>query len=169
VGSLGDVSRYRTDNVSNARARGLEASAAWRLPVGISMRGTYTLLDTEIRAVDGTAQAPSPYRVGDRLLRRPTHHGSVAADWTRDRLAIFAALQARGETFDAEPSFGPGGGLYENEGHIVFDVGGSYALRPGLHAFARVLNLFDSRHEEVLGYPSPGRTAYAGIRIAAGR
>ena len=31
------------------------------------------------------------------------------------------------------------------------------------------LNLFDRRYEPGLGFPSPGRTAFAGVRVAAGR
>jgi len=169
VGSLRDASRYRTDNISNARARGVETAAAWRAATGVSLRGTYTFLDTEIRAVDGLALAPSPYRVGDALLRRPTHQGSVAVDWTLPRVTMFAMIEARGASLDAEPAFGPGGGLYENTGHAVVDVGGSYRLVRGVEVFARVLNLFDRTYEEVLGYPAPGRTAFAGVRVAARR
>lgn len=169
VGSLLDVSRYATDNISNARARGLETSAAWRASIGIGLKGTYTFLDTEIRAVDGQAQAPSPYRVGDRLLRRPTHQGSLALEWTSSNITVFASLNARGETLDAEPAFGPSGGLYENPGRALVDLGGGYTLVKGVEVFARVLNLFDRDYEEVLGYPSPGRTAFTGVRIAARR
>ena len=39
----------------------------------------------------------------------------------------------------------------------------------GVEVFARVLNLFDRDYEEVLGYPAPGRTAFAGVRVAARR
>lgn len=38
-----------------------------------------------------------------------------------------------------------------------------------LLAVPRVLNLFNRDCEEVFGYPSPGRTAFAGVRIAASR
>ncbi len=169
VGSLRDVSSFSSDNISNARARGLETSAAWQATSGLGVKATYTFLDTEIRAVDGLAQAPSPYQVGDRLLRRPTHQGSVVLDWTMGRATVFAALNARGETLDAEPAFGPSGGLYENPGRTLVDLGGGYTLVRGLEVFARVLNLFDKDYEEVLGYPSPGRTAFAGVRIAARR
>ncbi len=169
VGSLRDASRYRTDNISNARARGLETSAAYRTTGGVSLRGTYTFLDTEIRAVDGLAQAPSPYRVGDALLRRPTHQGSVAVDWTLPRATLFAMVESRGATLDAEPAFGASGGLYENPGRTVMDVGGSFRVVRGVDVFARVLNLFDRDYEEVLGFPAPGRTAFAGVRVAARR
>ena len=168
VGSLQDVSRYRTDNVSNARARGLEASAAARARQ-VGVRGTYTFLDTEILAIDGLAQAPSPYQVGDPLLRRPRHQGSITVDWTIPRASMFAELHARGSTLDAEPAFGPSGGLYENPGRTIVDMGGSFRVVRGVEVFARVLNLFDREYEEVLGYPAPGRTAFAGVRIAARR
>lgn len=169
VGSLRDVSRYQTDNVSNARARGVEFGAAWQSGRGISARFAYTLLDTEIRAVDNSAQAPSPYRVGDALLRRPTHSGSVAVGWTHSRGSLFATIDARGEALDAEPSFGPSGGLYQNAGRTVADIGGSLRLMRSVDVFARVLNVLNREYEEVFGFPSPGRTAFVGVRVAARR
>jgi outer membrane cobalamin receptor len=169
VGSLRDISRYRTDNVSNARARGVELGATWQAARRLGVRATYTFLATEILAIDGTAQAPSPYAVGDRLLRRPRHQGSLVLDYTESRTTVFMSVDARGTTLDAEPAFGPSGGLYENPGHGVIDLGGSFRIARGLEAFARVLNAFDRDYEEVLGFPSPGRNVFAGIRIAAGR
>jgi outer membrane receptor protein involved in Fe transport len=169
VGSLRDVSRYRTDNVSNARARGVELGANWQGLSSLTLRVGYTFLDTEILAVDGTAQAPSPYRVGDPLLRRPRHQGTVTATWALSRVTMFAGLEARGKTLDAEPAFGPSGGLYENPGHAIVDLGGGYSIVRGVEVFARVLNLLDRDYEEVLGFPSPGRTAFVGLRLAAGR
>jgi outer membrane cobalamin receptor len=169
VGRLSDISRYRTDNISNARARGLELSAAWRGGASTHVRAAYTFLDAEIRAVDRTSQAPPPYRVGDRLLRRPAHQGSFDISWTRRRVSAFATLVARGVTLDAEPAFGPSGGLFENRGRAVLDIGGSFRVVRGVELYGRVLNLFDHAYEEILGYPAPGRTAFAGVRLAAGR
>jgi outer membrane receptor protein involved in Fe transport len=162
-------SRYRTDNISNARARGAEFSAAWRINAGLDLRGNYTFLDTEILAVNGSSNAQTPYAVGDALLRRPRHAGSIDASWTHDRVAAFAQLQVRGETLDAEPAFGPTGGLYNNPGFTVVNFGGSWRPVKAIDVFARVLNLFDHEYEEVLGYPAPGRTAYVGARFAVGR
>jgi outer membrane cobalamin receptor len=169
VGSLADVSRYATDNVSNARARGVELGAAWQSAGGVSARVAYTLLDTEIRAVDNSAQAPSPYQVGDALLRRPRHSGSLTLGWTRERGSLFATVDSRGAALDAEPSFGPSGGLYQNAGRTVADAGGTVRVVRSVEVFARVLNLLDRSYEEVLGFPSPGRTAFVGVRVAARR
>lgn len=162
-------SRYRTDNISNARARGAELSAAWRVNVGVDIRGNYTFLDTEILAVNGSSSAQAPYAVGDALLRRPRHSGTIDASWTQNRAAAFAQIQMRGETLDAEPAFGPTGGLYPNPGFATVNLGGSWRPVKPLEVFVRALNLFDRDYEEVLGYPAPGRTAYVGVRVAVGR
>jgi outer membrane cobalamin receptor len=162
-------SRWRTDNISNARARGAELSAAWRPSSALAFRATYTFLSTEILAVDGSSEAPPPYRVGDPLLRRPRHQGGLDATWSSGRFGGFLQVLVRGEALDAEPTFGPTGGLYGNPGYAVTHLGGSIRVAGGLTVIARVLNLFDANYEEVLGYPAPGRTAYVGVRLAAGR
>ena len=66
---------------------------------------------------------------------------------TDRRVTVFSALNARGKTLDAEPSFGPSGGLYENEGHVVVDLGGGFGLARSIELFARVLNLFDRQYD----------------------
>ncbi|MBY0497514.1 MAG: TonB-dependent receptor [Cyanobacteria bacterium] len=167
--SFSGVSGWRTDNISNARARGAELSAAWRIKAGVSVRGNYTFVDSEILAVNGSSIAQTPYAVGDRLLRRPRHAGAIDAAWTRDRAGAFAQIQLRGETLDIEPAFGATGGLYTNAGHTVINAGGSWRPVKGVEIFARALNLFDRAYEEVLGYPAPRRTAYVGARFAVGR
>ena len=129
--------------MSNARARGVELGAAWQGCRGLTLRVAYTFLDTEIRAVDGTAQAPSPYRVGDPLLRRPRHQGLAHRQWALARVTMFAGLEARGKTLDAEPAFGPSGGLYRESRRTPSSiVGGGYphrARRRGLRARAEPL------------------------------
>jgi outer membrane receptor protein involved in Fe transport len=91
------------------------------------------------------------------------------ATWTGNRATLFTALDVRGETLDAEPAFGAGGGLYRNEGRRVIDVGGALHLTRHVQFFGRVTNLFDRAYEEVLGYRMPGRMLFAGVRVAAGR
>ncbi|MGE0464574.1 MAG: TonB-dependent receptor [Vicinamibacterales bacterium] len=163
------ASRWSTDNISNARARGAELSAAWRPAAGLSLQAAYTFLSTGILAVDGSSSAPPPYAVGDPLLRRPRHQASIDASWARSRVAAFAQVVLRGEALDAEPAWGPTGGLYTNPGYTTANLGGSIRLARSVTVQARVLNLFDRAYEEVLGYPAPRRTAYVGVRLAAGR
>lgn len=162
-------SRYRTDNIANAAARGLEVAGAWRPRAGVMLQASYTFLDTEILAVDSSSIAQPPFAVGQPLLRRPRHQGSLDASWIRGRAGWFAQVQARGDALDVEPAFGAGGGLFVNPGSAVVHLGGSWHIASWLDVHGRLLNLFDRAYEEVLGYPSPGRTVYAGVRVAAGR
>jgi outer membrane receptor protein involved in Fe transport len=163
------ASRYRTDNISNARARGLELSAAWRPTARFDVRGNYTLLDTAILAVNGSPAAQAPFSAGDRLIRRPRHSGSIDAAYTHDHASLFAQIQTRGETLDIEPSFGATGGLYGNPGYTIVNIGGGWRPVKAVEIFVRGLNLFDRQYEEVFGFPAPRRTAYAGARFAVGR
>ncbi len=168
--ALGDASRYRTDNISNARARGLELSARARLGRGVDAGGTYTWLSTEILSVDGLgATAPPPFTVGDPLYRRPRHQGSIDVSYTASRLSAFAMLTSRSRILDLEPNYGTFGGLFFTPGYAVLDGGASVALRRGLSLFARVTNATDRAYEETLGYRALGRSGLVGVRIASGR
>ena len=170
VGRLSASSRFTTDNIANARARGAELALAWRPTMAFSARSTFTWLDTEVLAVDGAAgQAAPPFKVGDRLLRRPRHQGSADVIWTRGRLQAFGMATLRGTTLDVEPSFGTFGGLFENDGHVVVTTGAAVTLARSVTAYARVANAFGADYEDVFGYPALGRTAYVGLRVAAHR
>ena len=162
------MSRYRTDNIANARARGIELAATWRTPFGITAHGGYTWLDTAVRAIDGTTSAPSPFSVGDPLLRRPRHQGSLGLTWASDRVSAFADARVRGPALDTEPNYGTFGGLFQAPGYLVVNAGGSWRLRGHADVFARVMNLLDRPYEEVYGYPAIGRTGMVGVRVAVG-
>ena len=92
--SLQDASKFRTDNISNARARGLELAAAVRPAAGVEATFTYTFLDTAILPVDGlSGVAPSPFSPGDPLIRRPRHQASLDS---RAAARADRGLRARG-------------------------------------------------------------------------
>jgi outer membrane receptor protein involved in Fe transport len=165
-GSFAGASRYRTDNISNARARGLELALAWRGPEGLSARGSYTWLDSEVLDVDRAGTAPPPFAAGDPLVRRPRHQGSLDVLWTRDRLSAFAEVRSRGHVLDIEPSYGAFGGLFDSSGFTVVDAGATWRLTKAVEIFARGLNLLDRQYEEFFGYPAPGRLGVAGVRVA---
>ncbi len=168
--SLQDASKFRTDNISNARARGLELAAAVRPAAGVEATFTYTFLDTEILAVDGLAGvAPSPFSPGDPLVRRPQHQAALDLVLQHGRLSGFARVGGRGRMLDTEPNLGVSGGLFEARGYVVADAGASFALGGGLEVFGRVTNLLDRQYEETLGYPAPPRAVFLGVRLAHGR
>jgi outer membrane cobalamin receptor len=167
--ALQGASRYKSDNISNARSRGLELEGAARLVNALRVRASYTLLHTEILSVDGIAQfAPPPFNVGDALIRRPRHQGSVDLTYNAGRVTAFGEMTTRSSMRDIEPSSGAIGGFF-SPSYGVLNVGGSVRVARGLHVYARVLNVGDRRYEETLGFPALRRSGIVGVRIAASR
>lgn len=167
--SLVDASRYQSDNIANARARGLELLVSGRLPAGFTVSAAYTFLDAEVLAVDRLGVAPPPFSPGDPLLRRPRHQGWADASWRGARASAFVTAGARGRTLDVDPSFGTFGGLYRNAGHVAVSAGGTWKVASAIEVFGRVTNLFDRRYEEVFGFPAASRAVHVGLRLASRR
>ena len=165
---FGSVSPYRTDNIANARAAGLELGVRWRSRGGLSARAAYTFMDTEVLAVDDApGEAPSPFEVGQPLFRRARHQGSLDVRYTASRADVFLTVYGRGRTLDLEPNFASA--VLSHSGHAVASLGGSVRLGSRLDAYGRIDNLFDRTYEDVLGFPAPGRTASVGLRVAVSR
>jgi outer membrane cobalamin receptor len=165
--SLSGASRYRTDNIANARAAGLEIGASWVGPGGVGADLAWTILDTSVLAVDGTAgRAPSPYDVGDPLLRRARGQGTVGLRWAGAAGSAFFTLGGRTGVRDLEPNWAAS--VYDTPGFAVASAGGTWRLSRRLGIVGRVTNLFDRRYEDVLGFPAPGRLGMVGVRVAVG-
>ena len=168
--AVADASQFRTDNISNAKAQGLELSASGRTGWGLNARFGYTFLDSSVLAADNAGDvAPAPFTVGDPLLRRPRHSASLDITYTREQLTAFARAGSRARALDVEPSWGTFGGLFYNAGFTVVDAGASWRVVRGVDVTGRVGNLFDRRYEETFGFPALGRHFMIGIRVAAGR
>lgn len=167
-GSFSGASRYRTDNIANASAKGAEVGVRWQSRMGLSVRGAYTYLDTEILGVDDfETVAPSPYLLGDPLIRRPRHQGSLDVRYTHTRTQLFLLVNGRNEMADLEPNFGTP--VLTCPGYAVVALGGSFKLSRNFEAYARVTNLLDRDYEDALGYPAQARSASVGLRVAIGR
>ena len=175
VGSFSGSSRFSTDNISNARATGLELALTLRGRVlqwgGLDLAGRigYTALDTKVLAVDDDDDAPPPFTVGQPLLRRPAHAFFADASIATGRVTGFLRGNGRSTTLDVEPSMGTFGGLFDAPGYNVWTAGATVRAAPFLDVYARVENLFDRTYEEAFGFPALGRRFTAGLRVAAGR
>jgi outer membrane cobalamin receptor len=176
VGSFSESSRYRTANIANARARGVELATTargrigGRRAIGVQARVAYTFLDSEVLAVDEGGAAQPPFTVGDSLLQRPRHQLSLDASATAGPLTAFVRGGARGRVLAVEPTLGTfHPELFDAPGYSVWNAGAAWRLRNGLELFGRIDNVFDRAYEETFGFPALGRGAFAGIRVAAGR
>jgi len=158
-------------NVASASAAGLELELAAETFGGIALTGSYTYLHTEV--VDGGFEGDpgGAFEPGARLLRRPTHAGSVELSrrfGVRSSLAI--TLRYVGARDDRDFSVFPARTVVLPS-YLRIDVAGEllvwrFASPSGsVSLVARVENLFDVDYQEVLGYPTPGRTVIAGIRV----
>ena len=165
---LASASRYRTDNIANARSSGLEAGAALRLSEALSARVGYTWLATEVLGVDSLPDRGfAYYEVGDELIRRPRHATSIDVRYVTGRWSAFALVHQRGAMRDLEPNWASN--IYTNPGRAVATLGASVRVARGLEAYGRVMNAFDRTYEDVFGFPAIGRSAVIGLRVTAGR
>jgi outer membrane receptor protein involved in Fe transport len=164
---LSSISRYKTDNVANARSSGLEVGAAVRLSSALSTRMHWTWLDTEVLGVDSRPDLGFGfYAAGDHLIRRPRHGASIEINYASSRVSAFALVDHRGAMRDLEPNWASN--VYTNPGRAHLTLGAAVRLGAGLEAYGRITNAFDRRYEDVLGFPAMGRSAVIGLRVTAG-
>jgi vitamin B12 transporter len=139
---------------STSRRQGIEAEFSWEPTEHLRVGGSYAYLDaTEPQATSKV-----------RELRRPKHSGSIVADGTAGRFTYGASIAYVGSHFDSRDAFPfdrVALGSYWLAGARV-----AYRITPGIELFARGSNLLNQDYQDVFGYRTEGRAAYAGIRLA---
>jgi outer membrane receptor protein involved in Fe transport len=164
-GSLTTLSHYKSDNLANSRAQGAEFSARLRPTRWVYVTGSFTLLETRILSLDGTAdKAPSPFQVGQQLTRRPEHSGNLVATFARGRLAADVAGYFRGKTLYEEPNLGASNGLFWNPGFANIGINLNYTVARGLVVYGSLRNALNWHYEEVFGFPSQRLNFVTGVK-----
>tara|TARA_R110000772_G_scaffold43659_1_gene100546 strand:- start:816 stop:2747 length:1932 start_codon:yes stop_codon:yes gene_type:complete len=137
------------DNVDRARAQGVEFSLLIRPVEALTWSLNYGLVDTEDRDTDLT------------LARRPKHsiNASVDYDWSFG-LKTGATITHVGSQFDN------GSNTRELQGYVVADLRAAMPITDNIELYGRVENLFDEEYETIYRYGTPGRSAFAGIRLS---
>ncbi len=51
------------------------------------------------------------------------------------------------------------------DAYTLVNLAGAYRLTEGVELFGRIENLLDEDYEEVFTFGTPGRTAFAGLRL----
>ncbi len=144
-----DFATFTNINVGRARTRGVETTAGFRRRT-VEGRLTATRLDTE--------------NLEDRLdlLRRPEWRGSLVVTWRPEDWAVTATAFHTGSRPDVDPA------TFEratNPGYERLDVAVAYRGWSRWSPYARVENLTEETYSEALGFPAPGRTMVAGVRL----
>ncbi len=164
-GSLAKLSQFYTDNLANARTRGMETTARYRPSSVFSLTGSYTWLDTRVLSVNGgNGLVQQYYALGQPLLRRPKQSGTLEASGRYKRFSGNVTGYFRGQTLDVEANYGLFGGQYINPGYANIGLNVNYRAGHGATLYVNVRNLLDRQYEEIYGYPSPLVNFVAGIK-----
>lgn len=151
------------NETDESQRRGVELTARIFPTNTIDLIGSYAYLKAE----EGS---PAVIEV-----RRPENQAAFDASWRSlaDKLQLTLGVTYNGAQYDND---------YRQYGlpnyvalktrmpsYTVARLAASYKFTPQFEVFGRVENLFDEEYEEVIGYQTPGRTAYIGVRFTGGK
>ncbi len=142
-----------------SRRQGIEFEGEWRPVENVGVTATYSHVDAEEQQVRGGLLL--------REVRRPRHSASLGLDGTWGRIRAGAALAYVGERQDLDFNVFPARRVTLGD-YVLAETRIAYRLSEALEAFGRIANAFDADYQDVVGFATPGRTAYAGIRLTFG-
>jgi len=160
-------------NIGEAEANGIEVSARWSDPSGLSVTASAERLHTEV--LDEGFGADRLFIAGQSLVRRPKRRFTLAAGWTARRWDATATLAHVGRRDDLDFS-DPGdfsgrrvvADAYTTVGLStrisILDAGTGQPL----DLILRIDNALDARYEEIVNFPSLRRSLNIGVRKAIG-
>lgn len=143
-----DLTQYNYYNVGRARAQGVELGMQVTNWEGFDVNIAATYLDATNELT------------GAQLARRPKTNLYASIDKAWDiGLKLGADLRVGGGRYDDSANNQYVGG------HVVAGLRGAFAVTDNVEVYGRVENLFDEHYEVVRSYGTPGRSAYAGVRV----
>ena len=154
-----DTLLYTADNLSTTSKRsGVELGARWTVSEQLDLTMNYTYTDaTENGAIE---------------LRRPRHAGSMQANYSfmsaRGHIALAADYGGTRRDMFFPPWPNPSE-LVTLGKYWLLDLTAQFQLTESVRLFARASNLLDTDYEQVYGYRTPGRAAYAGVQVNFGQ
>ena len=148
-----------TANVDgSSRRRGVEVDARYRLG-WLNLGANYTWLDASERKVPGSAAV--------REVRRPRHSANVVVDGSLGRFDLGAGVSYVGARRDMDFDLFPAETVILGD-YVLASLKLGYRVTPAMEAYARVENALGADYQDVVGYNTPGRTVYAGVRLRLG-
>jgi len=146
-----DLSTYTYAQVAGiTKTLGVENFVEWRPVDPVLLALTYTYTSTE-----------DP--LGSELVRRPKHKvGLTGTRKLSSKVKVSTNMQWVGTRQDNGVN---GNSKGELPSYFLLNVTGSYQLADKVELYGRVDNVFNNYYEEAWGYATPGRSAYAGIKV----
>ena len=155
---FGTDNDFKTININSAESKGVEFYLTTKPVNNISVSLNYTLTETK----DNSAGSID---YGHELLRRPKHKFGMSLDYGFLKNAN-AGIQVIyvGQREDKDFSFYPAKRV-ELGGYTIVNLSASYGLTNTFELYGRIDNLFDKYYEDILGFATPGLSAYGGIKL----
>lgn len=138
----------------DSKINGVELGIAVSPLENLFVRASYTYTDGK----DAT---------GAELVRRPPHLASLDVNYVflDGRANANLAIVYNGAQKDWYYDAFWGRHVVTLPAYTLVNVAGSYRLSDNAEVFGRIENLFDEQYQEVFSYGTPGRSAYAGLRL----
>ena len=147
-----DLSTYTYAQVAGlTKTHGVESFVEWNPidPLLLTCNYTYT----------STADP-----LGSELLRRPKNKvGITGTGKLSSKLKVSTNMQWVGTRIDNGVEGKSKGQL---PSYFLMNMTGSYKLSDTVELYGRIDNLFNDYYEEAWGYATPGRSAYAGVKVS---
>ncbi len=150
-----------TENATGtSRREGLELSGSYRFADWLVVHSNFTWLDAEEQRVAGTGLV--------REVRRPRSTANLGAHGEAGRIRWGASLAYVGRRRDTDFDLFPAATVILDD-YLLASANLAFRLLPQLELYARAENAFAADYQDVVGYHTPGRTIYAGLRVDLGR
>jgi vitamin B12 transporter len=145
---LAGFSGYLQDK-GTSKSQGIEMDGSYSLSDTISFTANYTYNDTE---------RPN----GLQRIRRPKNLFNFGLNYQSSSEKLRLNAFYRGSRDSVDEQFGSVVDLVNFE---VLDITGRYQLSSNVEIFARIENVLNEKYQEVIGYISPERASYLGVRL----
>jgi vitamin B12 transporter len=159
-------------NVAKANASGVELELQLAPTSALSVAANYTFLRSRVLDAGVDAGPSANFVSGERLLRRPSHSGSLGVGYRLPRhSSVHLDVTHVGDRADIDfANFV----RVKAPPYTKVDVSAQLGLLTGTRSAAgvtltlRLDNLFDEHYQSVYGFDAPGRALLAGARVDAG-
>jgi vitamin B12 transporter len=157
-------------NLAEARTRGYEGEITMSPVNGWSGSASYAIATPRVTKI--SSAYTGDLKVGDALIRRPTHTGNAVVSYstpTTGSLSVQTSYIGRRPDYDFNQFPSP---VVTLPAYMKVDVAGSWAIfhtatgASSLSLTARVDNVLDKRYQDVLHFTSPRRSFLIGARLS---